>query len=107
MTLVHPDFFRRMPQKQFVRALAAVFALTILSAVVFEPLHADHDCTGDDSCAVCLVIQLVQAGLRNADVGSSSAVFLACIFALTIFLGARAIFFVRQTPVSIKIRLND
>lgn len=96
-----------MKRRGFFRAVCAIALFALISAVGFEALHAEHDCTGEDSCAVCLIIQMVRTSLRAADVGSALLFVHTGIVALAVLLGAFGAFFVRATPVSAKIRLND
>ena len=49
-----------MTKKRIVTILAALLALALLASVLFIALEADHDCQGEDCCAICA--QLVVCG---------------------------------------------
>ena len=85
---------------------ALLAAAALVCALSFEPLHARHDCTGDD-CPVCAVIQLVHSALRSL----TSAPLCVALMPLA-FLTARVRFRTSaahgvHTPVAQKVRMND
>ncbi|MBQ3966042.1 MAG: hypothetical protein II684_04355 [Treponema sp.] len=93
--------------KKFSAVLLSLLLSVFCSALFFETLHADHDCSGDDDCAVCLIIQAVRANLRAADSNPVHYLLHTPALLLTAGIAAVTFFFIRSTPVSIKIRMND
>ena len=95
----------------FLKAMAAVTAAVMLSLIllagIFIVMEADHECEGED-CHVCQCLEQCQATLNR--IGSVSAAGKAVLFfALLLITSTVHVVRVirRQTPVSIKVRLND
>lgn len=94
-----------------IRTFAAITAiamlLVILLAGIFIILEADHDCEGED-CPVCECMEQCQATLHQ--LGSITVTGKAVLFPilLLIVLSVHIVaVFPKQTPVSIKVRLNN
>ena len=93
--------------KTFAAITATAMLLVILLAGIFIILEADHDCEGED-CPVCECLEQCQTTLHQlgAVVISGKAI----IFPILLII-VSGIHFVRvirkETPVSIKVRLNN
>ena len=100
-----------MMQSRYTKTFAAITAiamlLVILLAGIFIALEADHDCEGED-CPVCECIEQCQGTLHQ--LGSVTVTGMAVLFPILLLI-ASGIHFVRvirrETPVSIKVRLNN
>ena len=95
----------------FTKALAAVtltaMLLAVLLAGIFIAVEADHDCEGED-CHICQCLEQCKTTLRQLGEVCSAAkvsVFTAAVLLTTCFHFVRVI--LRETPVTIKVRLND
>ena len=94
-----------------IRTFAAITAiamlLVILLAGIFIILEADHDCEGED-CPVCECMEQCQATLHqlgSITVTGKTALFpILLLIVLSVHIAA---VFPKQTPVSIKVRLNN
>ncbi|MBR4431384.1 MAG: hypothetical protein IKS75_08820 [Clostridiales bacterium] len=93
------------------KAIAAITAIALLSVILlaglFIILEADHDCEGED-CPVCECIEQCQATLHQ--LGTAAVTGMAVLFPILLLI-ASGIHFVRvvrrETPVSIKVQLNN
>ena len=100
-----------MMQSRYTKTFAAITAiamlLVILLAGIFIALEADHDCEGED-CPVCECMEQCQSTLNQ--LGSVSVTGMAVLFPILLLI-ASGIHFVRvvrrETPVSIKVQLNN
>ena len=95
----------------FSKILALLTAAAMLSAVllagIFIALEADHDCEGED-CPICICLEQCGAVLNqigNAPVKGSAVLFSIVLLISSCFHTVRVIR--RETPVTIKVRLND
>ena len=85
-----------------VMALAAL--LTLLLSAFYIAAEADHDCSGED-CVICAQLRQCEKLLCCA---AALAVAAAVFAAVRLLFTARfACGFLRQTPVSARVRLND
>jgi len=94
-----------------IRTFAAITAiamlLVILLAGIFIILEADHDCEGED-CPVCECMEQCQATLHQ--LGSVTVTGKAVLFPILLLIVLSvhiAAVLPKQTPVSIKVRLNN
>ncbi len=94
------------------RKIPALILSLLLSAVVlfsafYIVAEAQHECSGED-CPICVCIHQCERTLRQIGQG---IVYFAAVFAaavLTFLLAFSPVdSFLRKTPVSIKVRLND
>ncbi len=87
--------------------MALMMLLVLLCSVSAIAFEADHDCCGDD-CPICECIEQCENVLRQVGSGAVTAIISIIPFALT---GTIVIFclnfFRNETPVSMKIRLNN
>lgn len=97
-------------RKIFSKAAFFFFAgvlVTLFSAVLFIPLHADHTCTHDEFCPVCLQLRgslhlLNQLELAYIRLGAAILFFgTAVLFSKFFFSG-----FAAATSITLKVRMN-
>ena len=95
----------------FLKALSAVTAavmlFVILLAGIFIVLEADHECEGED-CHICQCLEQCQATLNrigSIPVAAKAVMFSAVLLITSLVHTVRVIR--KETPVSIKVRLND
>ena len=99
---------RRHPKIKLAGVLVAVLMLAaLLFSAYFIARHADHHCTGED-CPVCIIMHQCESILRGfGRIGAGSGLLLCLLPILTrvsvMTAGCRR----EDTPVSIKVRLND
>ncbi len=93
------------------RIVSGLLGLMLLAAVVFcaffPAMEAHHDCTGDD-CPICSVLHLCEENLKQfgAAVLSPAFIVIPAFFSLIVSLFS-APDLMQETPVSMKIRLNN
>ena len=94
-----------------IRSFAAITAiamlLVILLAGIFIALEADHDCEGED-CPVCECMEQCRATLHqlgSVTVTGKAVLFPVLLLIVSVIHFARVIR--RETPVSIKVQLNN
>ena len=87
--------------------MAVMMLLFVLFSSFFIDIHTDHDCTGED-CPICACIQQCENTIRGIGSGiiSVSAVILP-VFILLLLTSFGMPSFQWDTPVSIKVRLNN
>ena len=98
-------------QSRLIRSFAAITAiamlLVILLAGIFIALEADHECEGED-CPICECLEQCQATLHQ--LGSVTVTSKAVLFPVLLLI-VSGIHFARvirrETPVSIKVQLNN
>ena len=96
---------------RLIRSFAAITAiamlLVILLAGIFIALEADHECEGED-CPICECLEQCQATLHQ--LGSVTVTSKAVLFPVLLLI-VSGIHFARvirrETPVSIKVQLNN
>ena len=93
-----------------IKIAAAITALSlslvIILAGIFFVLEADHECEGEN-CPVCECIENCRATLKQ--IGTAVAVNIAISFSAVLFTDLNIRFLrviCKETPVSIKVRLN-
>jgi uncharacterized membrane protein len=80
----------------------------VFFSAAFIILHADHDCTGDEHCPICLQIHNVFRLLKSPDAVSIRAMVLPGFWgALAMFLMAGVFYGARPTTVTLKVRMNN
>ncbi|MCR4739541.1 MAG: hypothetical protein K5886_04680 [Lachnospiraceae bacterium] len=84
-----------------------IMLVLVLFSSLFIALHADHDCTGED-CPICACIQQCENNIRGAgsDITAASAVIMYVLAAFSLMSFAVSSF-QPDTPVSVKVRLNN
>lgn len=92
----------------FGRLCLLFLLLSLLGAVLFLAVEADHPCTGDH-CTICLVMEQCGQTLRMAGGGTSPFV---AAFAFPLLLAAVLLPLCWQvlallTPISRKVRMNN
>ncbi len=87
--------------------MAGVMLLAMAFSSFFIALHADHDCMGED-CPICACIQQCEKTMRGtgSDMIAISAV-IAPVFITLLTMSFNVSSFQWDTPVSIKVRLNN
>ena len=93
--------------KAFAAVTAAAMLTVILLSGLFIVLEADHDCEGED-CHICHCLEQCQAILNQigeAVSAGKTAFFTAVLLLASCFHLTRVI--CKETPVTIKVRLND
>ena len=101
----------RTETSRAVRTAAGAMALLLLVLVLFSALYpaaeADHDCCGEH-CPVCACIRQCGDLLRGFGLGKASLTFSAAAAVLVFSAAFPAVTAVlRETPVSVKVRLNN
>lgn len=96
-------------KKRMLTVVAALFlCASVLCSCLFIAYHADHDCTYDDDCAVCRIIDACVNILRGAVSGSGGA---AAVSAAVIILAAAAVSAPAtaavRTLISLKVELRN
>ena len=88
--------------------VAAVMIMILLLSLVFVIRGEDHhDCCGED-CPICSCIRECSTALSRLDaVPASSAAALFLLIAISFMPVLTPDLFVRETPVSGKVRLNN
>ncbi|MCR4703579.1 MAG: hypothetical protein K5665_07960 [Saccharofermentans sp.] len=87
--------------------MAIVMLSAFLLAGIFIAIEAEHDCEGED-CYICECLEQCHALLNravSAPASCKAAVFSVALLITSCFHILRV--FRRETPVSIKVRLND
>lgn len=89
--------------------IAVMILACVLCSAVFLAAEAGHDCSGDDDCPVCSILEMCSNNLRRMAEGALCV--LACVAMLPLCVSALCIVPVtteltKQTPVSQKVRLN-
>lgn len=94
--------------KRIVTGIIAILMLSIVLLSAFFIAHeADHDCCGED-CQICSFLIVCENTLRHAGGGIAATAFIIFSFIILFVSKNPAIKFIRQeTPVSIKVRLNN
>ena len=94
-----------------IRITAGIMAVMMLVVMFvssfFIAAHADHDCTGED-CPICACIHQCENTIRGAgsDITVMSAVIIPVLISLLLMsFGVPS--FQWDTPVSVKVRLNN
>lgn len=91
--------------------IAVLLASLVLCAIVLSNLyiseHIQHDCTGED-CPVCAEIQQRESLIHQIGEGFASLMVVAALIGLVNSAPAVIrLFILRETLISIKVRLND
>lgn len=101
----------RANASKVLRIAAGVMGLMMLVIVLFSAFYiaaeADHDCTGED-CPICACIGQCENMLRGT--GDGTAAQLSAGIPVLFILLFAALFvseLSRETPVSVKVRLNN
>lgn len=68
---------RRSGPKNAAVVLAAVFLMIVLASALFEVLHADHDCSGEN-CPVCVQISVCEKLLTSGTVSAAVVMLAVC-----------------------------
>ena len=93
--------------RTFATITAIAMLLVILLAGIFIALEADHECEGED-CPICECLEQCQATLHQ--LGSVTVTSKAVLFPVLLLI-VSGIHFARvirrETPVSIKVQLNN
>ena len=93
-------------RKQLLFATAIIAFIALISAMLFEPLHAGHDCHEED-CPVCAVLQAVRTELRSfysvlAEENTGFVLFYNYVLCL-----ATGLFFALETLIAKKVKLSE
>lgn len=92
------------------RAAVCAAAVIIFAAAALSHLYiaaeAGHDCSGAD-CPICACVRLCENILSLLEGGTSACVFAAAAAFFTVTAVFSALCGARETPVSIKVRLNN
>ena len=87
--------------------LSLALVLVLVMPSLFIAVESRHDCTGDQ-CPVCKVITgAVQMEQQGADVPQALAVATLLLAATVVACLCRALLLAVDTPVSLKVRMND
>lgn len=87
--------------------MGLLLLITVLFSAFFIAAEADHDCRGDD-CPVCACVRQCENTIHQ--IGSGTAASVSVILPIFFFLILSVRFtadFLRGTPVSRKIRMNN
>ncbi len=94
-----------------IRVLAIIMAFLMLAVIMISSaylaLHSDHDCAEED-CPICECMRICESLIRSAgcDIVFNTAAFvLPVIFFIYVLSVIRS--FAWDTPVTMKVRLND
>lgn len=95
-------------RREITRAgLALALVLVLLMPSLFIVAESHHDCT-DDQCPVCKVIAgAVQMEQQGADVPQALAVATLLLAATVVACLRRTLLLAVDTPVSLRVRMND
>lgn len=87
--------------------IAAIMLFAVVSSVFFIAAEAEHECSGDN-CPICNCIQQCERLLYHSGDGVPEHT-AALWVAFSVFLSFLFFYpcFVRETPVSRKVRLDD
>ena len=87
--------------------LALALVLVLLMPSLFIVAESHHDCTGDQ-CPVCKVIAgAVQIEQQGADVPHALAAAIVLLSVTVVACLRRTLLLATDTPVSLKVRMND
>ena len=95
-------------RREITRAgLALALVLVLLMPSLFIVAESHHDCTGDQ-CPVCKVVAgAVQMEQQGADVPQALAVATLLLAATVAACLRRTLLLAVDTPVSLRVRMND
>ena len=93
--------------KTLAGIMAAMILLVMLFSAIFIVTHTDHDCTGED-CPICACLQQCENILHGAGDGSHLiASGIIPLVLITGFILVSSSIVISDTPVSIKVRMNN
>lgn len=93
--------------RTFATITAIAMLLVVLLAGIFIALEADHECEGED-CPICECLEQCRATLHQ--LGTAAVAGKAMLFPILLLIvsGIHLVRVVRkETPVSIKVQLNN
>ncbi|MBQ6661177.1 MAG: AraC family transcriptional regulator [Lachnospiraceae bacterium] len=86
--------------------IVLMLVVLLLSACCFVA-EADHDCAGED-CAVCSILELCDNTIRRLGTGAvAAAVVLFAVLFSVLSASVIAVVLPQETPVSLRVRLNN
>ena len=93
--------------RRIAAGIAAVLLLVvILFSATFIAHKSHHDCTGED-CPVCAAIRLCEGILRLTGINAAARIPLMPVFLVLLTIPCTLYGFTRNTPVSVKVRMNN
>ena len=96
-------------KRQFITVLAAIFVcLAIIGSFVFIAASAEHECTHDDDCTICCLIDVCINAIRSGFSGSAM-IFAAAVFAALSVIAVCVTGFLRSpaTLITLKTELRN
>ncbi len=89
-------------------ALIIMLVLSILFSLFFIAAEAEHDCSGEDDCPICVFLALCEGYLREIKIGLIRVVTGFLIIGITVpHTIKKVIFHIADTPVSLKVQMNN
>ncbi len=99
--------FLKNMKKTAAGIMAIMMLLVMLSSAYFLAAHADHDCDGED-CPVCACIHQCENLIRGVgDCAAAVSAVLLPVFLTFLFLSCGIGPMIGDTPVSMKVRMNN